>query len=118
MNPVRAVIESTYEDVCNVYEYKQTTDPITNITKPAETLMLGNQRCRISYKTINPTGSGETATATQSVKLFIAPDADIKPGSKIVIAHCGRNMEYSNSGIPAIYDSHQEIMLVPFRGWA
>jgi hypothetical protein len=118
MNPERLVIESMYDDVCNVYEYISVTDLNTNITKQNEVTTLANQKCRLSYKVISSAKEKEIATVSQSVKLFISPEVDIKPNSKISITHCGRILEYSRSGLPAIYDSHQEIILEPFRGYA
>lgn len=57
-------------------------------------------------------------TVSQSVKLFISPDIVIKAGSKIIVTQHGRTTEYSNSGVPAVYPTHQEIMLTLFEGWA
>lgn len=118
MNPERLVIESMYEDVCNVYEYASVKDPGTNITKHKEVLAVANQKCRLSYKAISSAVGGTVATISQSIKLFISPDIEIKPNSKISITHCGRTLEFSESGLPAIYESHQEIILEPFRGYA
>ena len=51
------------------------------------------------------------------MKLFISPDVLIKAGSKIIVTQHGRTTEYSNSGVPAVYPTHQEIMLTLFEGW-
>lgn len=51
-------------------------------------------------------------------KLFISPDVAIKAGSKIIVTQHGRTTEYSNSGVPAVYPTHQEIMLTLFNGGA
>lgn len=48
----------------------------------------------------------------------IPPDVVIKAGSKIIVTQHGRTTEYSNSGVPAVYPTHQEIMLTLFNGWA
>ena len=118
MNPERLAIESMYEDICNVYEYVSITNRETNITKQKEVITLENQKCRLSYKAISSAKEKEVTTAAQSVKLFISPEVDINPGSKILITHCGRVLEFSKSGLAAIYGSHQEIILEPFRGYA
>jgi len=61
----------------------------------------------------------DTATAiTQITKLFLASEVTIVPGSKIVVIHEGITGEYQRSGIPAVFPSHQEIMLTAFEGWA
>ena len=51
-------------------------------------------------------------------KLFISPEVEIKPGSKIVVTQNGVTTEFSNSGKPAIYTNHQEIMLKLFEDYA
>ena len=55
---------------------------------------------------------------TQIVKLIISPDVNINPGSKIIVTNNGKITEYKNSGVPATYSNHQEIMLELFDGWA
>ena len=39
-------------------------------------------------------------------------------GSKIVVTQEGRTAAYARSGEPAVYSSHQEIVLVPFEEYA
>ena len=46
------------------------------------------------------------------IKLFLSPDIIVKAGSNITVTQAGKTTEYIASGIPAIYDTHQEIMLV------
>lgn len=118
MNSERLVIESMYDDVCDIFEYVSTTDPSTNITKQKEVITYANQKCRLSFREIYPTKGDNIATTAQRVKLFLSPEVEVKPGSKISITHCGQTAEYSRSGLPAIFDSHQEIILEPFRGYA
>ena len=52
------------------------------------------------------------------MKLFIAPEVEIKSGSKIIVAHCGKTTEYTRSGVPGMHATHQEIMLDLFKEWA
>jgi len=54
----------------------------------------------------------------QSVKLFISPGVVIKEGSKITVSREGMEFVYASSGVPALYPTHQEIMLELFKGWA
>lgn len=116
----RAALESTYSGVCSVYEYGKITDPETHITTHGEKCVLEDHPCRLSFGKLAPTveSSGAAATAAQSVKLFISPDVGIKSGSKIFVTQNGVTTEYAASGIPAVYPTHQEIMLELFRGWA
>ena len=54
----------------------------------------------------------------QTIKLFIAPEIDIKPGSKIDVTHLGVTTSYKRSGNPAVYHTHQEIMLELWENYA
>lgn len=47
----------------------------------------------------------------QTVKLFCAPELVIPAGSDIEVKHRGRVLTFRASGVPAVYDSHQEIPL-------
>ena len=55
-----------------------------------------------------------TAPVAQKIKLFLPPDVIVPAGSRIVV----RGRAYAGSGIPAGYDTHQEILLTAFQGWA
>lgn len=119
VNPVRKAIESLYRGRCTVYEYQSVKDPVTKITGHQEVAVLTDQPCRLSYKTISSTSPADGAAAvTQEIKLFIAPELNIKPGSKITVTQNGRTADYQSSGQPAVYTNHQEIVLELFRGWA
>lgn len=116
---MRKALESTYSGICSVYEYGKITDPETHITAHGEKLVLEKIPCRLSFSRIEAAeNSGGAATVTQSVKLFISPDVGIKSGSKISVTQNGVTTEYAASGFPAVYPTHQEIMLELFRGWA
>lgn len=79
--------------------------------------ILENEPCRVSYKDISQANSdGTVATTQQVIKLFLAPEHDIPRGSKIVVEQNGRTNEYVRSGKPAIYETHQEIILEEFEG--
>lgn len=115
----RKAIESTYEGVCSVVEYQAVTDEETKVTRHEEVTVLDNQPCKLSFEKLNAVVQTDTAAAiSQGTKLFISPETTIKGGSKIVVTQNGVTGEYSASGEPAVYDSHKEIMLEQFKGWA
>lgn len=115
----RKAIESTYDSTCTVIEYKQEKDPVTKKMGSKEVTVYKDKPCKLSYSSINKSNQTEVANVvTQIIKVFIAPELDIKPGSKLVITSKGRTVEYKNSGVPAVYDTHQEIILELFRGLA
>jgi hypothetical protein len=115
----RKAIESLYLGRCSAYEYRSVTDPVTKIAEPGEVPVLAEQPCRLSFKTISSASSDNgAAPVTQIVKLFIAPEIIIKPGSKITVTQNGVTADYQSSGQPAVYSGHQEIILKLFAGWA
>ena len=115
----RKAIESTYEGVCTVVERLSAKDEKTKISRQNEEVIIENQPCKLSFEKLNAAVQSETAAEiSQGTKLFIAPEIQIKEGSKIIVTQDGVTSEYSASGKPAVYFSHQEIILELFRGWA
>lgn len=108
----RKAIESTYTGLLTVTEYQAVKDPVTHITKNQKVVILENQPCKLSFETIKTAIQTEAAaTISQAVKLFVSPDVTIKAGSMITVTQNGVTTEYTSSGVPAIYPTHQEIML-------
>lgn len=108
----RKAIESTYTGLLTVTEYQAVKDPVTHITKNQKVVVLENQPCKVSFETITTAVQTEAAaTISQAVKLFVSPDVTIKAGSMITVTQNGVTTEYTSSGVPAIYPTHQEIML-------
>jgi hypothetical protein len=118
MKQARKAIESLYTGTCTVFEYQEVKDPITKRTIHKEVMILENQPCRLSFKNITQISEGITPKASQIIKLFLDPGINIKPGSKIAVTQNNKSVEYKNSGEPAIYSNHQEIVLLLFEGWA
>lgn len=119
MVSARKAVESTYTGICTVIEYQSVKDPKTKITKQQEVITAENVPCRLSFESKTAASPSETVSAVnQSIKLFVAPEVRIKSGTKVIVAQNGVTTEYAASGMPAVYVSHQEIMLELFRGWA
>lgn len=115
----REAIESTYIGECDIVEYVTIKNDITKRNEHKEEKVLEKQKCRISFKNISNSNQSETTNnVTQIIKLFISPDINIKNGSKIIVTQNGKKQEYKNSGEPARYETHQEVMLELFKGWA
>lgn len=108
----RKAVESLYHGTCTVYERKKAKGEKTKLTGFKDVLVLENQPCRLSFAKINAAVQGEAAaTAAQAIKLFLSPDIIVKPGSKVTVLQNGVERDYTSSGVPAVYQSHQEIML-------
>ena len=115
----RRAQEATYEGLCTIYEYHEVTDEKTKLSSEEEITVIENQPCKLSFEKLNSVVQTETAAVqAQGVKLFLAPEIVVSSNSKIVVTQNGVTDEYSASGIPAIYSTHQEITLESFRGWA
>lgn len=118
MNIARKVIESQYDSKCDVFEKKKTKDMKTKIITFKEIQVYKKQKCRVSFEDIYVAEETDTKTnVSVKTKLFISPDIKINPGSKVVVTKKGKSTEYISSGIPAIYDTHQEIILNIFKDW-
>ncbi len=75
----RNTIESTYDYLCDIIEHKAIKNPSNKRTEYKEELVLEKQPCRKSYKTIsNAKESENESNVSQIVKLFIAPEVQIK----------------------------------------
>lgn len=115
----RKVIESRYEDICDIIEYQDIYNDKTKQTKKQEVTIHNNQPCQLSYKTISNDEETETgAKKVQITELFISPDIKINSGSKIVVTHKGVKTAYKNSGEQAIYNTQQTIILELFDKWS
>lgn len=117
-NMHRAVIEQTYVGRCMVTERKKVKRPNSS-TGFEEVVVLEGQPCLMIYKTVSSASAPEPAAAiNQGTVLLIAPEVEIKPGSKITLSQNGVTADYARSGIPAVFSTHQEINLESFKEYA
>ena len=116
---MREAIESMYEGVCSVTEMQSVKNPTTGIIKQTPIVVLTDQPCRLSHRSAETTTvANGVAVQNRTIKLFVSPDVEIKPGSKITITQNGLTADYKRSGLPAVYESHQEINLIIFDSYA
>lgn len=115
----REALEAVYDGVCTVYEKQPVFDPVTKVTAVREVEVLAEEPCHLSFSNAGPSsGSENAAEVSQVIKLFLAPEKEIRPGSRIMVTQQGRTENYSRSGKAAVYAGHQEITLELFRGYA
>lgn len=113
MELARKAFEAMYDKKATIVEYQE--KKVNYVTKNQEVTVLENQPCRLSFSNIAEASQTDTKTnVVQTIKLFLSPDVTIKPGSKIIID----GNAYCRSGKPAVYGTHQEVILGEFRGWA
>ena len=114
----RNAIESMYDGTCTVREYQEYIKE-NKSTGHHEVVILEGQPCRLSFSSSPNTNQTESdAQLVQTIKVFLAPDVRVQAGSKLTITQNGVTTEYKSSGEPALYQTHQEIMLELFKGWA
>lgn len=115
----RKAIEAMYDGVLSVTEHQKVKDEETKLTKYQDVVVLSGQPCKLSFERLQTAiQSDSAASVAQTTKLFVSPDIVIKAGSKITVEQTGVTTDYTCSGIPAVYGTHQEITLDLFEDWA
>lgn len=115
----REIIEQTYDGVCNIYGMQPVKDQKTKVTRREEAMVRSEIPCHLSFSGTAPAVGGETVTTvSQTIKLFLAPEPVIPPGSRIEVIQQGRTESFARSGKAAVYSSHQEIVLELWKGYA
>lgn len=108
-----------YEDACTIYANVPVLDEATGITEYQETALHENVPCRISFSSVAAAVDDEIAPELQqSITLFLAPGVDVPAGCKISVTREGNTVNYSRSGVPSVYKTHQEIKLELFERYA
>ena len=107
----RKMLEKTYEGLCTIKT--MTTIKVEGETTTKEGIIVENQPCRLSHGSNAHAKQGSVhAEASQTVKLFLSPEVEVKPGSKLTVVQHGRTYKLEASGLPTIYSTHQEINLI------
>ena len=119
MVKTRKVLESLYDGKCTITEHQKIKKE-NKSTGFQDKVVHKDVPCRLSFKTIDNTNQTDTAASAvvQITKVFLAPEIQVKPGSKLTITQNDVTTEYKSSGEPAFYSTHQEIILELFKGWA
>lgn len=111
LESIKKDVELMYVDRCNVISYENYEDK-NGITRYGEILKHENVPCHLTYSNISQANSnGKYAITSQVVKLYLAPDIEIKAGSIIEILGGDKHLKYKCSGKPILTPSHQEIIL-------
>lgn len=115
----KKAIALLYEDTCTIYANIPVLDEATGITEYRETALHENVPCRISFGSAAAVAADEAAPEVQqTITLFLAPEVDVPAGCKISVTREGNTVNYSRSGVPSVYKTHQEIKLELFEDYA
>lgn len=118
MVAVKAAIEKTYIGKCEVVEYQEIQNSDYS-TGHEEVLVQSNLPCKLSFESNNPVSQSDgVGEVTQTTKVFMSPDVNVKTGSKLIVTQNGITTSYQCSGKPTTYVSHQEITLILFEEWS
>lgn len=118
MVTVEKAIRSLWKGKCTITVRSEKQNPINKRMAFIEEKTVIEEPCKLSFETTSVAGEKNQAlSAMQKAKLFIAPDIEIPPGSKIMVTQKNHTFEFEKSGIPAFYTYHQEVMLEQFKGW-
>lgn len=105
-----------YDGAFSIFEYQKVKDPITKATTQKEVLIASDLPCHLSRSSIPAANQTSSAAGVEKeVKLFCNPDVVIPAGSKITVTQAGITESYKCSGVPAVYLTHQEIILDLFE---
>ncbi|MFD2703812.1 hypothetical protein ACFSVM_25615 [Paenibacillus shunpengii] len=113
MRAVRGAVEKAYIGRCWVSENQKVKDPATNKTESKWVEVLTDTPCYLSQKQLNASSQTETVNNVQyEIKLFLAPDYDLKSGSRVRVVQNGMDRDYVSAGEPHKYSTHQEVILL------
>jgi hypothetical protein len=116
---VKTALQTLWNDLCTVYVQTKTQNPNNKRTEFVESVLFENQPCKLSFESLNSTSeNGNTASITQSAKLFLDNTLSVPSGSKIVVKRADMTFTFKRSGESGVFTHHQEIPLELFDGWA
>lgn len=105
---VSDILESMYSGVCDVYVTRTETDR-NGVERDVESLLYEGISCRKISDSVPVAAGGIVSDVEQRVTLLLGRRYQIPPGSKIVVTEWEITQEFTNSGEPDYYLSHQEI---------
>ena len=119
LGKARETLEELYDSVCTVFEYEDRKDEITKITSKRLVEKYADIPCRLSYRGFPHTEEAlKAARLSFTVRLYLAPEIKIEPGSVIQVTYKADSATFHLAGQPAKYTTHQEIELLLKKGWA
>lgn len=108
---MRAELEAMYCDRMTVYEKTEITDPKTHVTYFEDLITMEDIPCRVSEQNIGSASTNEPAKSGKHIKVILAPEIVIPPGSSILVFHHGHTGRFRQSGEPYFKSDSQTIEL-------
>lgn len=118
-NIARMALESMYTGKATITAYVKTVDEY-HATQYSEKVLYTDVPCRLSHKNVMQASADESGAYSAGLvtELITNPDITIPENSKITVTQAGVTRDYGMSGVPAVYESHQEVILAKWDGWA
>ena len=115
----RKAIESLYDGKCTITETQEVENE-DHTTSQEDVDVYTDIPCRLSVNTISAASDSDNGAASVSkvIKLFLSPDVAITSGAKVTVTQCSLSGVYRSASEPAMYHSHQEIILELFKDFA
>ena len=111
-------LETLYDGKATVYCKDSSAVDEYGITRQADVTVYTNIPCRISYRSKIKTEQDAVGALDQTIIMFCDVKYNIPAGSKIEFTQYGQTHTYKCSGLPARYQSHQEIELITYEDYA
>lgn len=112
------ILSRMWTDRCDVYVSEQTTQSDTGRTVMQERRLHQDILCRVSFRRgIEAMGvvrdvQGAAMESVQVVRLFLTPDIEIPPGSRVIVRRGnGQTLHFARTGVPAVFEGHQEVRM-------
>lgn len=115
----RKAIESLYDGKCNITETQEVENE-DHTTSQEDVDTYTDIPCRLSVNTIYAASDSDNGAASVSkvIKLFLSPDVVITSGAKVTVTQCSLSGVYRSASEPAMYHSHQEVILELQDRWS
>ncbi len=118
---MKKAIEPLYTETCTVYEREAELEDRRTVFK--ETVRYENIPCRVSMKAYlfgENAGSEKKGylNVGKKAKIFVPPEYEIKPGSRIEVKSNGKSVVYAKSGQMSFYASHNEVTVETEKNFA
>ncbi|AJA42659.1 hypothetical protein phiCT9441A_47 (endogenous virus) [Clostridium phage phiCT9441A] len=109
----RKAVENLYDSTCNITGGKEKVkDPVTKETKIVPKIKYKDIPCRVSKQSLSKNNQTDTVNeVVYELKLFIAPELEIKQGDTVEVTNQFGNKESYRAGEGFPYNTHQEVIL-------
>lgn len=110
----RKAIERLYDCTCSIKTYGKYKDPVTKETKTGinPVAKYENQSCKVSKQSLSKNTQTDTVNkVVYELKLFIAPELNIKQGDEIEVTNQFGIITKYKAGEGFLYNTHQEVIL-------